>query len=145
MKKAIWVINGPNLNKLGDREADIYGNQTLFEIESDCRHLCNSFGIELEFRQTNHEGILVDWVQEAALKASALIINAAGYTHTSIALHDALKLVKIPSIEVHLSNIYQRESFRQTSFVSPCVNAVIAGFAGKGYTMAISTLIEQIR
>lgn len=145
MEKVIWVLNGPNLNKLGEREPELYGNRNLQEIERECRQLCKASNIGLEFRQTNHEGVLVDWVQEAANMASALIINAAGYTHTSIALHDALKLVKVPSIEVHLTNIYQRESFRQSSFVSPCVNAVIAGFAGKGYTMAISTLIEQIR
>lgn len=145
MEKVIWVLNGPNLNKLGERELELYGTQTLTEIEHNCRHLCIASNIDLDFRQTNHEGVLIDWVQESAYKASALVINAAGYTHTSIALHDALKLVKVPSIEVHLSNIYQREPFRQSSLVSPCVNAVIAGFAGKGYTMAISTLIEQIR
>ena len=133
------------MNTLAQREPELYGNQPLAEIESDCRCLCEKANIELEFRQTNHEGVLIDWVQEAAHKAAALIINAAGYTHTSIALHDALRLVRVPSIEVHLTNIYQRESFRQHSFVSPCVNAVIAGFAGKGYTMAISSLIEQIR
>lgn len=144
MEKVIWILNGPNLNALGQREPELYGNQTLTEIEQECYQLCKMANIGLEFRQTNHEGVLIDWVQEAADKAAALIINAGGYTHTSIALHDALKLVKVPSIEVHLSNIYQRESFRHLSFVSPNVNAVIAGFAGKGYTMAIRSLIEDI-
>ena len=145
MKKEIWVLNGPNLNTLGHRENELYGDQTLVEIEKDCRLLCEEANMELNFRQTNHEGVLIEWIQTAAHKAAGLVINAAGYTHTSVALHDALKLVLVPSIEVHLTNIYQRELFRHTSFVSPCVNGVIAGFAGKGYTMAISSLIEQIR
>lgn len=145
MQKTIWVLNGPNLNKLGDREPEIYGTETLATIEQNCRHLCIQNDIVLEFHQTNHEGLLVDWIQTASEKADGLIINAAAYTHTSIALHDALKLVKIPTIEVHLTNIYQRDAYRKESFVSPCVNAVIAGFGGKGYTMAIRSIIEQIR
>lgn len=144
MQKTIWVLNGPNLNKLGERQPEIYGIQTLATIEQNCRHLCAENDIGLEFHQTNHEGLLVDWIQTAAEKATALIINAAAYTHTSIALHDALKLVQVPIIEVHLTNIYQRDAFRKESLISPCVNAVIAGFGGKGYTMAIRSLIEQI-
>jgi 3-dehydroquinate dehydratase-2 len=144
MQKIIWVINGPNLNKLGERQPELYGTQPLAAIEQNCRHICAEHNIGLEFHQTNHEGLLVDWVQTASEKAAALIINAAAYTHTSIALHDALKLVKVPIIEVHLTNIYKRESFRKESLISPCVNAVIAGFGGKGYTMAIRSLIEQI-
>lgn len=145
MQKTIWVINGPNLNKLGTREPELYGHQTLAEIEQECRHICTESDVNLEFHQSNHEGTLIDWVQKALDKASALIINAASYSHTSIGLHDALKLLKIPIIEVHLTNIYQREPFRQHSYISPCANAVIAGFAGKGYTMAIRSLIEIIR
>lgn len=144
MQKTIWVINGPNLNKLGERQPEIYGTQTLAIIEKNCRQLCAEHDIGLEFQQSNHEGLLVDWVQIASEKAAALVINAAAYTHTSIALHDALKLVKAPIIEVHLTNIYQRDIFRKESLISPCVNAVIAGFGGKGYTMAIRSLIEQI-
>lgn len=145
MQKTIWLLNGPNLNKLGTREPDIYGSETLAAIEENCRQLCEASDINLEFHQTNHEGLLVDWVQMVAEKGDGLVINAAAYTHTSIALYDALKLVQVPIIEVHLTNIYQRESFRQISLISPCVNAVIAGFGGKGYTMAISSLIELIR
>ncbi|WP_032112875.1 type II 3-dehydroquinate dehydratase [Candidatus Paracaedibacter symbiosus] len=145
MRKTIWVLNGPNLNKLGGREPELYGSQTLAEIEQNCQHICTEADIHLEFRQTNHEGMLIDWIQEASTKAAGLIINAAAYTHSSIAICDALKLVKVPSVEVHLTNIYQREPFRHHSYISPCVNAVIAGFAGKGYTMAIRAIIELIR
>lgn len=145
MKKTIWILNGPNLNLLEKREPEVYENLSLQGIQEACKHICDEHKTELEFRQTNHEGVMVDWIQEAAEKADGLIINAAAFTHTSIAIHDALKLVKAPIIEVHLSNIYNRESFRHHSFISPVVKGVIAGLGGKGYTMAIRTIIELIR
>lgn len=145
MQKTIWILNGPNLNKLGIREPEIYGFETLSSIEQECQQLCEINNMKLEFHQTNHEGILIDWVQMAALEGAGVIINAAGYSHTSIGLYDALKLVQVPIIEVHLTNIYNREPFRRNSLISPCAHGVIAGFGGKGYTMAISSLIELIR
>lgn len=144
MQKTIWILNGPNLNNLEKREQDIYSSLSLDAIREECQILCDQSGIKLDFRQTNHEGVLVDWIQEASEKAVGIIINAAAYTHTSIAIHDALKIVKTPIIEVHLSNIYRREPFRQHSFISPVVNGVIAGLGGKGYTLAIRTIIELI-
>jgi 3-dehydroquinate dehydratase II len=137
MAKPVYVLNGPNLNLLGTREPDVYGRETLADIEKRSRERGRSLKLKIEFRQTNSEPELIGWVQEAATKASAIIINAAAYTHTSIALHDALKAVAIPVIEVHLSNIYKRESFRHTSYVSPAATGVICGLGGQGYELAL--------
>lgn len=137
MAKPVYVLNGPNLNLLGTREPDIYGRETLADIERRCRERGKSLGLKVEFRQTNSEPELIGWVQEASAKASALVINAAAYTHTSIALHDALKAAGLPVIEVHLSNIHKRETFRHTSYVSPAATGVICGLGSHGYELAL--------
>ncbi len=145
MAKPIFVINGPNLNLLGTREPEIYGHTTLADIEGQVRACADTLGLMVDIRQTNHEGELVDWVQQARLMASALVLNAGGYTHTSIALHDALKALQLPAIEVHVSNPYRREPFRHKSYVSPVVTGVICGTGAQGYTLAIQALATLIK
>lgn len=140
MHKIITVLNGPNLNLLGTREPEIYGTTTLDEIEAMCREAAKKHGFDLVFWQSNHEGELIDWVQEAGVTAAGIIINAAGYTHTSVALHDALKAVKIPVIEVHLSDPKTREPFRHFSFIESVAKKTIVGQGAKGYVMAIEAL-----
>lgn len=140
----IYVLNGPNLNLLGSREPEIYGRTTLAEIDEALKARATKSGAAIDFRQSNHEGVLVDWVQEAGANAKGLIINPGAYTHTSIALHDALKAVGIPKIELHLSNIHAREAFRRHSFVSPAVDAVICGLGAAGYLAALDALIRLI-
>ena len=135
MNKPIYVLNGPNLNLLGTREPEVYGPETLADIEAAVRARAGE--TEVEFRQTNHEGILVDWVQEASVKASAVVLNAGAYTHTSVALHDALRACEAPIIEVHLSNIAKRESFRKRNFVAPVAAGSISGLGSLGYQLAI--------
>ncbi|MDW8369458.1 MAG: type II 3-dehydroquinate dehydratase, partial [Geminicoccaceae bacterium] len=137
MAATVYVLNGPNLNLLGKRQPEIYGKDTLADIEAACRALAGELGLELVFRQSNHEGQLVDWIQEARERADALIINPAGYTTTSIAILDALLACSIPILEVHLSNIHKRESFRQHSYVSLAATAVIAGCGSHGYLLAL--------
>lgn len=139
-RKSVWVLNGPNLNLLGQREPGIYGGDTLEDIERNCRAAAEAHGFGLEFRQTNHEGELVGWIQESRLAAAGLAINAGAYTHTSVAMHDALRLLDIPIVEVHLSNIFAREKFRHRSFVSPLAVGIISGFGGHGYVLAIDAL-----
>lgn len=143
--KPIYVLNGPNLNLLGEREPEIYGHVTLKDIEQNCRTRAGALGLTIEFRQTNHEGELVDWVQEARHAASALILNAGAYTHTSVALHDALKSFGQPAIEVHLSNPYRREAFRHVSYVSPAVTGLICGLGAQGYDMAVEALAKLLK
>ncbi len=138
----IWVINGPNLNLLGQRESHIYGTTSLKEIELECREFAEAHQYILEFRQSNHEGDIIDWIQEGGEKGDGLIINGAGLTHTSISVHDALKAIEIPKIEVHISNIYARESYRHHSFISPAVHGIVAGMGRKSYTMALDALIN---
>ena len=133
----ILVLNGPNLNLLGSREPDVYGNETLADIEVKSIECGKNLGMEIEFRQSNTEGELVDWVQQARGNADLLIVNAGAYTHTSVALLDALKACDIPVIEVHLSNIHQREEFRQHSYISKVAVGMICGFGGHGYEMAL--------
>ena len=135
MSKPIYVLGGPNLNLLGTREPEIYGHETLEGIHTRLRSL--SGDVPLEARQTNHEGELVDWVQEASTKGSAVILNAGAYTHTSVALHDALRACKVPVIEVHLSNPAAREAFRQVNYVAPVAKATIAGLGAYGYELAL--------
>jgi len=137
MSGNVLVLNGPNLNLLGTREPDVYGAETLADIEANCRTSAGELGLDLEFRQTNTEGQLVDWVQQAKGTFDVLIVNAGAYTHTSVALLDALKAVDLPTIEVHLSNIHQREDFRHHSYVSKIAQGMICGFGGFGYNMAI--------
>ena len=140
MSKTIVILNGPNLNMLGSREPEVYGKTTLADIEKQCASLAGTLGVSLVFQQSNHEGDLVDWIQEAGKKAAGLILNAGGYTHTSVAIHDALKTLSVPIIEVHLSNIYQRESFRHHSYISPLAKAVICGLGAKGYLIALEAM-----
>ena len=141
MTKPIYVLNGPNLNLLGTREPEIYGHDTLADIESRLREKAGEKA--LEFRQTNGEGELVDWVQEASREASCLILNAGAYTHTSVALHDALRACTAPLIEVHLSNPAAREAFRQTNYVAPAAVASIAGLGPHGYEVALEAAIRM--
>ncbi len=139
----ILVLNGPNLNLLGRREPEHYGSETLAEIEARCAKVAAKHGFKLDFRQSNHEGEIVDWIQETA--AAGLILNAGAYTHTSVAILDALRLRDMPVIEVHLSNIYSRESFRHQSRVSPAATGIICGLGGHGYELAIAALARLIR
>jgi 3-dehydroquinate dehydratase-2 len=140
MAATIYILNGPNLNLLGKREPDIYGSETLADIDGRCRKRADALGLGVELRQSNIEGELVGWIQEARERAQGIIINAAAYTHTSVAIHDALKACGLPIVEVHLSNIYKREAFRHNSFVSPIANGVICGFGGQGYEFALDAL-----
>ena len=140
-KMEIYVLNGPNMNLLGTREPEKYGRATLADVERLCADTAKRFGLEIIFRQSNREGELVDWIQEAyANEAAAIIINPAGYTTTSIAIMDALLAVnvRLPVIEVHVTNIHARESFRQNSYISKAAKAVIAGFGVDGYALAIT-------
>jgi len=145
MTKPIYVLNGPNLNLLGAREPEIYGNTTLADIDESCRKEALALGLTIVFRQTNHEGELVDWVQEARQSASGLILNAGAYTHTSVALHDALKSFNQPAVEVHISNPYRREPFRHTSYVSPAVTGVVCGLGAQGYVLALAALSRLMK
>ncbi|MCR6660977.1 MAG: type II 3-dehydroquinate dehydratase [Asticcacaulis sp.] len=145
MSKPIYVLNGPNLNLLGVREPEIYGHDTLSDIESRCQALLEGTGHGLVFRQSNHEGELVDWIQEARVQADALIINPAAYTHTSVALYDALKALSIPIIECHLSNPHAREPFRHHSYVSMAAKGVIAGFGSIGYELAVRAVLSLVK
>ena len=144
MKTAL-VLNGPNLNLLGTREPAVYGSQTLDDVQALCAHACNAHGFALDFRQTNHEGKLVDWLHEAGqLQAAGTlaggVLNAGAYTHTSVALHDAIKGTGITLIELHISNVHAREAFRHHSYISPAAKAVMAGFGVNGYALAIAGL-----
>lgn len=145
MTKPIYILNGPNLNLLGQREPEIYGHQTLLDIENDCRLTAKKAGFTLEFKQTNIEGEIVDQIQEAGEKAAGIIINPAAYTHTSVAIHDALKGVSVPSIEVHLSQPAKRESFRRRSFVSEVVTGTISGFGASSYNLGLQALINLLK
>lgn len=141
----ILIINGPNLNLLGTREPEIYGTQTLADIDAQCAKKGQEIGVYVESFQNNIEGEIVTRIQQAKNTADALIVNAAAYTHTSIAIHDALKAVGLPLIEVHLSNPHARESFRHQSYISPLALAVIAGCGADGYIYAIETLVKKLR
>jgi len=140
----VLVLNGPNLNLLGSREPEIYGSATLGDIEADCRARGARLGLAVECRQSNSEGELVDWIQGARDEFDALILNPGAYTHTSIAILDALLAVGLPVIEVHLSNIHKREDFRARSYVSKAALGVIAGFGKSSYVMALDALAERL-
>jgi 3-dehydroquinate dehydratase-2 len=140
MAKPIFVLNGPNLNLLGAREPHLYGHATLGEIRARCEARARALGRDVDFRQTNHEGELIDWVQEARLAAAGLVINPAGYGHTSVALHDALRTLEIPILECHLSNPAAREAFRHHSYVSLVATGVICGLGLTGYELAIEAV-----
>ncbi|MBP1874657.1 3-dehydroquinate dehydratase [Ensifer adhaerens] len=140
MPTKIFVLNGPNLNALGKREPGIYGGQTLADIEALCTTEGKALGLEVDFRQSNHEGTLVDWLHEAGEKAAGVAINPAAYGHTSIALHDAIRAIGIPVVELHLSNIHAREEFRHKSMIAPAVKGVICGFGAQSYILALHAL-----
>lgn len=136
----VLVLNGPNLNMLGVRQPEIYGRETLGDIEAACRERAAELGLELDFRQSNHEGELVEWVHEARGEADGIAINAGALSHTSIAILDALLLCELPVVEVHLSNIHRREAFRHHSYVSQAARGVICGFGVQGYLFALDAL-----
>ena len=144
MAATVFVLNGPNLNMLGVREPSIYGGKSLKEIGEDCVAAGSALGLTVDFRQTNHEGVLVDWSQEAATGAAGIVINPGAYTHTSVAIHDAIRAAGRPVIEVHLSNIFAREPFRHHSYVSPVAAGVICGLGPAGYTLALDALKHLI-
>ncbi|MGV0820112.1 type II 3-dehydroquinate dehydratase [Martelella sp. AMO21009] len=137
MTRAIFVLNGPNLNLLGQREPGIYGDMSLAAIENECRKLGEELGFSIDFRQSNHEGVLVDWLHEANEKAAGVAINPGAYGHTSIALHDAIRAIAVPVVELHISNIHAREAFRHKSMISPAVKGVICGLGQDSYLLAI--------
>lgn len=141
----VHILNGPNLNLLGAREPEIYGSETLDGIEAACRERANRLGVELAFRQSNDEGALVTWIQEARGVADALVLNAAAYTHTSVAIFDALKTFEGFKVELHLTNPHRRETFRHVSHMSPAVDGVIAGFGAEGYTLALEAVAARLR
>jgi 3-dehydroquinate dehydratase-2 len=143
--ETIYVLNGPNLNLLGIREPETYGRATLADVVKLCAETSAQFGLSVDCRQSNHEGELVDYIHEAhAKKAAGIIINAGGYSHTSIALHDALVAVKIPTVEVHISNVHARENFRHHSFTAKAAFATLSGFGIDGYRLAINGLAARI-
>ena len=136
----ILVLNGPNLNMLGVREPEVYGFKNLSAIALECEEYASEMGFDIDFQQSNIEGEMVTIIQQAHTHFAGVIINAGAYSHTSIALHDALKILDVPIIEVHLSNIYARESFRHHSYVSPLAKGIICGFGGHGYMMALDAM-----
>jgi len=141
----IFILNGPNLNLLGTREPEIYGHDTLASVEAACMAKAKALGFAIEFRQTNVEGELVNHIHDARGEAQGIVINAGAYTHTSVALHDAIKAVGLPTIEVHLSNVYKRESFRHHSFISPVAYGVICGFGPASYELALEGLSSILK
>ena len=145
--KTVLVLNGPNLNLLGTREPAVYGSQTLADVEKLCERAATANGLALDFRQSNHEGELIDWIHEAGRQQATghlagVILNAGAYTHTSIALHDAIKGAGVTLIELHISNVHAREAFRHKSWISPVAKAVMAGFGVNGYALAIAGLVQ---
>lgn len=144
MAKLIYVLNGPNLNMLGVREPAVYGKETLDDVRRRTEARAEQLGLTIDFRQSNHEGELVTWIQDARGKAAGIIINAGAYTHTSVALLDALQAVELPAIEVHLSNIFRRDSFRHHSYISLGVKGVICGLGARGYELAIEAIADHI-
>lgn len=143
--KTVFILNGPNLNLLGSREPQVYGSQTLADVQALCERASLANGFAMDFRQTNHEGALVDWLHEAgklhaAGKLAGVILNAGAFTHTSVALLDAIKGTGVPLIELHISNVHAREAFRHHSYISPVAKAVMAGFGVNGYALAIAGL-----
>ena len=137
MNRVVYVLNGPNLNLLGQRQPDIYGHETLADLERDCRELAAELGLDIRFHQSNREYELIDWVHEARAEAAGIVINPAAFTHSSIALLDALNTFDNPVIEVHISNIHNREAFRHLSYVSMRADGIIAGLGTQGYLLAL--------
>jgi len=145
MATTVMVLNGPNLNLLGTRQPDIYGNETLADIEAACKKCADRVGLAVDFRQSNSEGELVDWIQYASQNSDAIIVNAGAYSHTSVAMLDALLAVAIPVIEVHLSNIFRRDEFRHHSYISQAATGTICGLGGLGYELALEALAKQLK
>ena len=144
MTKKILIINGPNLNLLGEREKSKYGKNTLEEVKKNCESHSKSIGVEIKFEQSNIEGEIVTMIQKAKGVYDGIIINAAGYTHTSVAILDALLAVKIPTIELHITNIYNREEFRKKSLISKAANGIICGFGINGYIMSLDSIKKMV-
>lgn len=140
----IMILNGPNLNLLGTREPEIYGTDTLSDIADMCEEYGQKNGLAIDFRQSNHEGELIDWIHEALEKTDGVVINAAAYTHTSVAIHDALKILSAPIVEIHISDPSKREKFRHVSYIEPVATHVIKGRGIKGYTEALAYLAEHL-
>jgi 3-dehydroquinate dehydratase-2 len=144
MRPIVYVLNGPNLNLLGTRQPEIYGRETLADIEAECRRAGANLGLEIEFRQTNAEFQLIDWIHEARQRAAGIIINPAAWSHTSVAVLDALNACEFPILEVHITNIHKREEFRHHSFVSQVATGVVCGFGTQGYILSIERLARLI-
>ncbi|GGO62005.1 type II 3-dehydroquinate dehydratase [Nonomuraea cavernae] len=147
---SVLILNGPNLNLLGTRRPEVYGSTTLAEVEELCRQEAGKLGLDVDFRQSNHEGQLIDWIQEAGPEVKAgrsigAVFNAGAYTHTSVALHDAVESVELPVIEVHISNVHRREPFRHHSYLSPVARGIVVGFGVYGYVLAINGLFQATR
>ncbi len=144
MTKPIFILNGPNLNMLGTREPEIYGSTTLADVEAVCRARAEKRGVEIFFAQSNSEAQIVDWIQEAYAGALGIILNPAAYTHTSVAIMDALKIMTCPIIELHISNIHQREDWRHHSYVSLAATGIIAGLGVNGYPVALDAMVDML-
>ena len=144
-KRTVVVLNGPNLNLLGEREPEVYGSETLADVEALCAKAVAEAGLALDFRQSNHEGVLVDAIHEVRSSAAGIVINAGALTHTSIALRDALAAVSVPVIEVHISNVHAREEFRHHSYLSAVADGVIVGCGTQGYALAVARIAELVR
>ncbi len=138
----VLFLNGPNLNLLGTRQPEIYGRTTLSDIEAMVRQRAEALGVVIEFRQTNHEGELVTWLQQSRGKADAIVLNAAAYTHTSVALRDAITACEVPTIEIHLSNVHAREEFRHRSFIAPVCRGQISGFGARSYLLGLEAAVS---
>lgn len=144
MSRLVYVLNGPNLNLLGKRQPEIYGSETLADVERDCRAAAKEFGLEIRFHQSNREYEIIDWIHEARETAGAIVINPAAFTHTSVAILDALNTCEFPILEVHISNVHKREAFRHHSYVSMVASGVIAGFGTQGYLLALQRAARLI-
>jgi 3-dehydroquinate dehydratase-2 len=144
MSRLVYVLNGPNLNLLGKRQPAIYGHETLADVEADCRRLAKDLKLDLRFHQSNREYELIDWIHESREIAGGIVINPAAFTHTSVAILDALNTCEFPIIEIHISNVHKREEFRHHSFVSAIASGVIAGFGTQGYQLALQRMAKLI-
>jgi 3-dehydroquinate dehydratase-2 len=144
MSRIVYVLNGPNLNLLGKRQPEIYGHETLADVEAECRRVGAELGLEIRFHQSNAEFQIIDWIHEARESAGGIVINPAALTHTSVAILDALNACDVPIIEVHISNVHKREAFRHHSYVSLAASGVIAGFGTQGYPLALQRLARLI-